>query len=76
MTNVCNDKAAFDAAIASSPIGSAVKAWLAGRSAADGYKLDYDATLTFDDGTTLKIADGHQAAGGPYFAPCPNLLGS
>lgn len=76
MTNVCNDKSTFDVAIAMSPFGGSVQTWLASRSVDEGYRLEYDATLTFDDGTTLKIADAHQAAGGPYFAPCPNFVAS
>ena len=74
MNGVCNEKASFDAAIATSPVGAAVKAWIGGLTPGTGYRLGYDATFTFDDGTTTKIANGHEAASGPYYAPCPNLV--
>lgn len=76
MSDVCTKKPSFDAAITSSPVGAAVKAWLGGRSADTGYRLGYDATFSFEDGTTLKVPDAHEAAGGPYLAPCPNPVAS
>jgi hypothetical protein len=75
-SDICNKKASFDAAIVASPVGAAVKAWLGGLSAGSGYRLGYDATFTFDDGTTTKIPNAHEAAGGPYLALCPNLVAS
>lgn len=74
LSDVCTKKASFDAALASSPVGAAVRAWLGGKSADTGYRLGYDATFSFEDGTTLKVPDAHEAAGGPYLAPCPNLV--
>jgi hypothetical protein len=73
---ICNEKAAFDTAIATSPVGTAVKAWLGGQPAGSVYRLGYDATFYFDDGTTTKITNAHEAAAGPYLAPCPNLVAS
>jgi hypothetical protein len=75
-SDICNKKPAFDAAIGASPVGAAVKAWLSGANAGSPYELGYDATFSFDDGTTLRIANAHQAAGGPYLAPCPNPFAS
>lgn len=74
MSGICNEKASFDAAIVTSPMGAAVKAWLAGRNVGSVYGLGYDATFYFDDGTTTKVSDAHEAAGGPYLVPCPNLV--
>ena len=76
LSDICNKKASFDAAIVTSPVGAAVKAWLGGPNAGSGYELGYDATFSFDDGTTLKLTNAHQAAGGPYLAPCPNPVAS
>jgi hypothetical protein len=76
LSDICTKKPAFDAAIASSPVGAAVKAWLGGKSADTGYRLGYDATFSFEDGTNLRIPDAHEAAGGPYLVPCPNLVAS
>ncbi len=72
--DVCNQRASFDAALAASTAGAAVRTWLGGRSAGTGYRLGHDATFSFDDGTTAKVTDAHFAAGGPYYAPCPNWL--
>jgi hypothetical protein len=74
LSDICMKKAAFDTAIASSPVGAAVKAWLGGKSAGTSYRLGYDARFSFEDGTTLQIPDAYEAVGGPYRALCPNLV--
>lgn len=76
LSDICTKKASFDAAIAASPLGAAVEAWLGGQSAGSVYRLGYDATFSFADGTSTKITNAHEAASGPYFAPCPNLVAS
>jgi hypothetical protein len=74
MQDICNTKAAFDAAIATATSGHAVETWIAARSEGVGYQLGYDATFTFTDGTTTTIQNANQAVGGPYMAFCPNLI--